>query len=70
MGSSLPHARDACSTAKTRNDVPGNSSKPADDGWHSFDQSLLAAYKTILITDETAMIFCAQNTRCVAISTW
>ncbi|MEY2498710.1 MAG: twitching motility protein PilT [Verrucomicrobiota bacterium] len=30
-------------------------------GWHSFDQSLLAAYKTDLITDETAMIFCAHK---------
>jgi twitching motility protein PilT len=30
-------------------------------GWHSFDQSLLAAYKSDLITDETAMIFCAHK---------
>src|ERR1700682_2073233 len=30
-------------------------------GWHSFDQSLLAAYKSDLITDETTMIFCAHK---------
>ena len=30
-------------------------------GWHSFDQSLLAAYESDLITDETAMIFCAHK---------
>ena len=30
-------------------------------GWHSFDQSLLKAYKADQITDETALIFCAQK---------
>ena len=30
-------------------------------GWHSFDQSLLTAYESDLITDETAMIFCAHK---------
>lgn len=30
-------------------------------GWHSFDQSLLEAYKADLVTDETAMIFCAHK---------
>jgi twitching motility protein PilT len=30
-------------------------------GWHSFDQSLLAAFEAELITDETAMIFCAHK---------
>ena len=30
-------------------------------GWHSFDQSLLVAYESDLITDETAMIFCAHK---------
>lgn len=32
-------------------------------GWHSFDQSLLAAYKADLITDETALIFCAHKNK-------
>jgi twitching motility protein PilT len=32
-------------------------------GWHSFDQSLLAAYKSELITDETALIFCAHKNK-------
>jgi twitching motility protein PilT len=32
-------------------------------GWHSFDQSLLEAYKTDLITDETALIFCAHKNK-------
>src|ERR1700681_4866235 len=32
-------------------------------GWHSFDQSLLDAYKADLITDETAVIFCAHKNK-------
>lgn len=32
-------------------------------GWHSFDQSLLEAYKADLITDETALIFCAHKNK-------
>jgi twitching motility protein PilT len=32
-------------------------------GWHSFDQSLLTAYKADLITDETALIFCAHKNK-------
>jgi twitching motility protein PilT len=32
-------------------------------GWHSFDQSLLDAYKSDLITDETALIFCAHKNK-------
>ena len=32
-------------------------------GWHSFDQCLLDAYKNELITDETAMIFCAHKNK-------
>jgi twitching motility protein PilT len=32
-------------------------------GWHSFDQSLLKAYKADLITDETALIFCAHKNK-------
>ncbi len=32
-------------------------------GWHSFDQALLAAYKEDLITDETALIFCAHKNK-------
>jgi twitching motility protein PilT len=32
-------------------------------GWHSFDQSLLAAYKSDIITDETALIFCAHKNK-------
>ncbi|PYI91494.1 MAG: twitching motility protein [Verrucomicrobia bacterium] len=32
-------------------------------GWHSFDQSLLNAYKADLITDETALIFCAHKNK-------
>ncbi len=33
------------------------------EGWHSFDQSLLAAYKDDLITDETARIFCQHKNK-------
>jgi twitching motility protein PilT len=33
------------------------------EGWHSFDQSLLAAYKDDLITDETALIFCQHKNK-------
>ena len=32
-------------------------------GWHSFDQSLLKAYKADEITDETALIFCAHKNK-------
>ena len=32
-------------------------------GWHSFDQSLLKAYKADQITDETALIFCAHKNK-------
>jgi len=32
-------------------------------GWHSFDQALLEAYKSDLITDETAIIFCAHKNK-------
>jgi twitching motility protein PilT len=32
-------------------------------GWHTFDQSLLEAYKTDLISDETALIFCSHKNK-------
>src|SRR5229473_125201 len=32
-------------------------------GWHSFDQSLLRAYEADLITDDTAIIFCAHKNK-------
>ena len=32
-------------------------------GWKTFDQSLLEAYKDDLITDETAIIFCAHKNK-------
>ncbi len=32
-------------------------------GWHSFDQSLLQAYKSDVISDETALIFCAHKNK-------
>ncbi len=32
-------------------------------GWHSFDQCLLEAFKSELITDETALIFCAHKNK-------
>lgn len=32
-------------------------------GWHSFDQCLLNAYKSDIITDETALIFCAHKNK-------
>lgn len=32
-------------------------------GWHTFDQSLLKAYKADLVTDETALIFCAHKNK-------
>jgi twitching motility protein PilT len=32
-------------------------------GWHSFDQSLINAYKADLITDETALIFCTHKNK-------
>jgi len=30
-------------------------------GWHSFDQSLLKAYEADLISEDTALIFCAHK---------
>lgn len=32
-------------------------------GWHSFDQSLLTAFKADQITDETALMFCAYKNK-------
>ena len=32
-------------------------------GWHSFDQSLMNAFKEDMITDETALIFCAHKNK-------
>ena len=32
-------------------------------GWHSFDQSLLKAYETDLIAEDTAIIFCAHKNK-------
>src|SRR3984893_10728557 len=32
-------------------------------GWHSFDQSLLKAYEANLITEDTALIFCAHKNK-------
>ena len=32
-------------------------------GWHTFDQSLLAAYKADHISDETALIFCSHKNK-------
>jgi twitching motility protein PilT len=32
-------------------------------GWHSFDQSLLKAYEADLITEDTALIFCAHKNK-------
>jgi twitching motility protein PilT len=32
-------------------------------GWHTFDQSLLAAYKADLISDETTLIFCQHKNK-------
>jgi twitching motility protein PilT len=32
-------------------------------GWHTFDQSLLEAYKADLITDETTIIFCSHKNK-------
>jgi twitching motility protein PilT len=32
-------------------------------GWHSFDQALIEAYKNDIITDETALIFCAHKNK-------
>jgi twitching motility protein PilT len=32
-------------------------------GWHSFDQALLDAFKEDLITDETALMFCAYKNK-------
>ena len=32
-------------------------------GWHSFDQSLLEAYKAEVISDESALIFCAHKNK-------
>lgn len=32
-------------------------------GWHSFDQSLLTAYKSEVISEETALIFCAHKNK-------
>ena len=32
-------------------------------GWHSFDQSLIEAYKNDIISDETAMMYCAHKNK-------
>ena len=32
-------------------------------GWHTFDQSLLKAYQAALITEDTAMIYCAHKNK-------
>ena len=32
-------------------------------GWHTFDQSLLKAYQADLITEETAMTYCAHKNK-------
>ena len=32
-------------------------------GWHSFDQSLLNAFKEEIISAETALIFCAHKNK-------
>jgi twitching motility protein PilT len=32
-------------------------------GWHSFDQSLLKAYEAHLISEDTAITFCAHKNR-------
>ena len=32
-------------------------------GWHSFDQSLVKAYEADLITEDTAIIFCAHKNK-------
>jgi twitching motility protein PilT len=32
-------------------------------GWHSFDQSLLKAYEADIISDDTALIFCAHKNK-------
>ncbi len=32
-------------------------------GWHTFEQSLIKAYEQDLITEETAMIYCANKTK-------
>lgn len=34
-----------------------------DRGWHSFDQSLFKAYEADLISDDTALIFCAHRNK-------
>jgi twitching motility protein PilT len=34
-------------------------------GWHTFEQSLLKAYEQDLITEETALIYCANRTRMI-----
>jgi len=32
-------------------------------GWHTFDQSLLRAFQADLITEETAMMYCAHKNK-------
>ena len=32
-------------------------------GWHSFDQSLLKAFKEEIITPETALMFCTHKNK-------
>ena len=34
-------------------------------GWHTFEQSLIKAYEQDLITEETALIYCANRTKMV-----
>ena len=63
MGSSL-RTREALLYGESENRTFQEIIEAGDTlGWHSFDQSLLKAYKTDLITDETALIFCAHKNK-------
>jgi len=63
MGSSL-RTREALLYGESENRTFQEIIEAGDTmGWHSFDQSLLNAYKADKITDETALIFCAHKNK-------
>ena len=63
MGSSL-RTRESLLYGETENRTFQEIIEAGDTmGWHSFDQSLLKAYKADQITDETALIFCAHKNK-------
>lgn len=63
MGSSM-RTRETLQYGETENRTFQEIIEAGDTmGWHSFDQSLLAAFKSDIITAETAIMFCAHKNK-------